>query len=154
VKVICRLMLGISLVTVLLACAKQVPPMGGTALEGKDRFIVSKEGLVTDTQTGLMWAPAPDRDVNWEQADEYVKNLILGGYSDWRLPKLSELRSLYQQEKALTALQFSKWAWTSDMQTGLSSASAWLLNLDNGTEFIDDLVDSRTNRVLPVRVQK
>ena len=150
-KVICRSMLGILLVTVLLACATQVP-MGGTAQDDKGRFKVSKEGLVTDSQTGLMWAPPPNRDVNWNQADEYVKNLKLGGYSDWRLPKLSELKSLSKQKTALKALHFSKWAWTSDMQPAL--ASAWLVNLDNGSEFTDNLVDSRSNRVLPVRVQQ
>jgi|WetSurMetagenome_2_1015567.scaffolds.fasta_scaffold357677_1 hypothetical protein len=151
-KVICRLMLGILLVTVLLACAKQATPMGETSLNGKARFTVSKEGLVTDFQTGLMWAPAPDRDVNWNQADEYAKNLKIGGYSDWRLPKLRELKSLYKQEKALRALHFTKWAWTSDMHPALTSA--WLLNLDNGSEFVDNVVDSRTNRVLPVRGQE
>ena len=148
-NVFCRLMLGILFVTFLPACAKQVP-LKGTALDEKARFHVSEQGLVTDTQMGLMWAPAPDRDVNWEQAEEYVKSLKLGGYTDWRLPTLSELKSLYQQERALTALHFSRWAWSSEV----TGSSASLFNFDHGVEFIDDLVDSRTNRVLPVRVQK
>ena len=60
----------------------------------KLQFVSSTEGIITDTLTGLMWVPAPDREVTWDQANAYVRNLRLGGYSDWRLPTRSELRSL------------------------------------------------------------
>ena len=148
-KVFCRLMLGILLVTFLPACATQVPvkePVPDEAV----RFQVTGEGLVADTRKGLMWAPAPDHDVDWYQAEEYVKSLQLGGYTDWRLPTLDELKSLYLQEKALTALRFSKWAWTSNV----AGQDAWLFNFEYGVEFTDTLIDSRTNRVLPVRALK
>ena len=32
---------------------------------------------------------------SWEKANEYVKNLDLGGYTDWRLPSREELLDLY-----------------------------------------------------------
>ena len=59
------------------------------------RFINSKAGVITDSYTGLQWAPDPGRGMNWSQANRYAQRLKLGGYDDWRLPTTSELRGLY-----------------------------------------------------------
>lgn len=56
----------------------------------------------TDQDTGLMWQVTPDpEEFNWDDemksgydVDEYCKSLEYGGYSDWRLPTISELRSI------------------------------------------------------------
>jgi serine/threonine-protein kinase len=53
-------------------------------------------GTWTDIATGLMWAKADNgRDLNWRGAISYCRNLKLGGYSDWRLPAINELRGIY-----------------------------------------------------------
>jgi hypothetical protein len=51
--------------------------------------------VVTDKHTGLMWqrqaaAGTPD----WQGADTTCKALVLGGFSDWRVPSLIELKSI------------------------------------------------------------
>jgi hypothetical protein len=56
------------------------------------------DGTVTDVFTGLMWQQDPSTSswsVTWEEALAYCEGLKnLGGYSDWRLPTINELRSL------------------------------------------------------------
>ena len=56
----------------------------------------SKE-VVLDTKTNLMWQDNIDTKTitkNWSDAIDYCENLTLGGYSDWYLPNINELRSL------------------------------------------------------------
>ena len=53
-------------------------------------------GYWTDSSTGLMWAGKDNgKNVNWHQAVKYCRNLRLGGYSDWRLPTITELEGIY-----------------------------------------------------------
>ena len=44
----------------------------------------------------LMWQKQASSSyaTNWSKAMQYCENLSLGGYSDWRLPSISELRSI------------------------------------------------------------
>jgi len=68
---------------------------------GKDgRFIAGDKGIVLDTKTGLMWAAKDNgRDINWENAKRYCENYQGGEYTDWRMPKLGELKNLYDPSK-------------------------------------------------------
>ena len=74
------------------------------------RFTDNKNGTVTDTLTGLMWTkdgctPGPDvcqynghGDKTWPQGLKYVACLNAQkylGYTDWRMPNILELESLY-----------------------------------------------------------
>ena len=48
-----------------------------------------------DPRTGLMWQVNPTGDrMSWRDARVHCRNLSLDGYSDWRLPTISEARSM------------------------------------------------------------
>ena len=68
---------------------------------GYSRFTDHGNGTVTDNRTGLMWSRngrivAP---MNWADAlfycTHYLNDPGAAGYTDWRLPNIRELKSLY-----------------------------------------------------------
>ena len=42
----------------------------------------------------LMWSNTADKEMDWNDGLAYCTNLNEGGYSDWRLPNIDELRTL------------------------------------------------------------
>jgi len=53
-------------------------------------------GVWSDPATGLMWTRKDNGyALRWQPAAEYCLNLQLGGYSDWRLPTIDELKNIY-----------------------------------------------------------
>ncbi|HPQ67907.1 MAG TPA: DUF1566 domain-containing protein [bacterium] len=53
------------------------------------------EAVWRDPATGLVWEKVPTSGyVNWMDANDFCQHLSLGGYNDWRLPTINELRSL------------------------------------------------------------
>ena len=51
----------------------------------------------TDTETNLTWSAKSSSSMYWENAGSYCENLTDGGYTDWRLPDIDELRTLIQE---------------------------------------------------------
>lgn len=73
------------------------------------RFIDNGDGTISDIGTGLMWQKC-SRGVsgsncesgvatphNWLQALEVAQSSNLAGYSDWRLPNITELSSIVEE---------------------------------------------------------
>ena len=61
-----------------------------------DRYVDHGDGTVTDIKTGLIWAATDNgNSINWKDARSYCQNYGGGGHTDWRMPNLAELASLY-----------------------------------------------------------
>lgn len=70
-----------------------------------ERYIDMGNGVIEDTQTGLMWAQKDSyvdlgHSLNWNESNDYVSELSTGGYQDWRLPTISELQTIYEPSKS------------------------------------------------------
>ncbi|HDH11381.1 MAG TPA: DUF1566 domain-containing protein [Nitrospirae bacterium] len=98
------------------------------------RFTDNGDGTVTDNLTGLIWSksaysPGPSACLcpgcyrPWQEALEFIGCLNTNNYldfSDWRLPNMNELRSLFDYSKAYYALP------TGHPFQGVQSAGYWL----------------------------
>ncbi|MDR3570516.1 MAG: DUF1566 domain-containing protein [Syntrophobacteraceae bacterium] len=73
----------------------------------EQRFILEKENVVFDNQTGLMWQRgASTARTVWKDGFGYVEKLnaeSFAGYSDWRYPSEDEIASLITPEENRTS---------------------------------------------------
>jgi hypothetical protein len=71
------------------------------------RYVNHGDGTVTDSLTGLMWtkdANLPDGTGGFQWALDYVAGMNAGsyenhGYTDWRVPNIREIMSLFDYER-------------------------------------------------------
>jgi len=135
-----------------------------------DRFITYDNDTVVDSNTGLMWSAEDNgSDIEWPDAKKYCENYRGGGHTDWRLPTLNELSTLYEpgtiNDKS-TTWNCSKgfreyhinnffhitcccmWASKTPRTPKLFAPN---FNFINGTRFWDTQSYSTGSRVLPVR---
>jgi hypothetical protein len=98
------------LLTAIILCAGTCAVMGqdSTPAAGADNKAAWK-----DSATGLIWTVKDNgTPVSSNQASDYCSNLQSGGYSDWRLPTIEELETLYdskltKQNKAKGPIELS-----------------------------------------------
>ncbi len=130
----------------------------------KIRFYCSADGAtVLDTKSGLMWARKANvagRQMNWEEAMNWVQTVNIGGHRDWRLPAKEELEALFQSggptpqefldSQGFTSVPNPKnsWYWTSASYT-VRSNYAWIIALWDGSASYD--FKGRNYDVWPVR---
>ena len=77
--------------------AQSAPEDQGSAHETQAR------GFWTDPSTGRMWTEKDNgKDVSWNKAVKYCRDLRLAGYSDWRLANMAEVQGVY--DDSATAL--------------------------------------------------
>ena len=89
-----KLLCGLSIVAIVFIGLFVMPAMAS------DRFVDHDDGTVTDTKTGLMWAAKDNGNlINWQTARSYCQNYNGGGHTDWRIPTLTELASLYDPKE-------------------------------------------------------
>lgn len=114
-------------------------------------------GTVTDAVTTLVWQQQDDAITKtWEQALTYCEGLSLGGFTDWRLPNIKELRSIVDSSTyspSITTTYFpntqSSCYWSSTTYA-LYSAGAWYV--DFGSGYVDYSNEANGYYVRCVRV--
>ena len=95
-------------------------------------------GTITDNVTGLMWQQADGGEMTIETAFTYADNLVLGGFSDWRLPTPKEGFSILNHQNnnpAMNSTYFTTSAaeywWTNTYQLG-DLTKVWTTNAGGG----------------------
>jgi len=83
------------------------------------RFAANDNDTFIDTRTNLTWCLLDSSVMlnqcqNFNDAQQYVKNLNTGGYTDWRLPYGNELAGLYKNEPYFPG-DSSPWYWTAEV---------------------------------------
>jgi len=119
------------------------------------RFVDNCDGTVTDTWTGLMWTKATvARSQTHGQATDAVKQLDVGGFTNWRLPNDHELLSLVDRSRYRPAIDTevfpnteNDWYWTNTL-CAWDSSCAWVVYFDNGYADYDHRSDGACVRAV------
>ncbi|MFN5334246.1 MAG: DUF1566 domain-containing protein, partial [Bacteroidota bacterium] len=114
-----------------------------------NHFSDNGNGTITDNLTDLIWQKIPFSDsLTWEQALIYADTLTAGGYDDWRLPNIKELRSINDESlinPSLNKIYFSisdaRKYWSSTTLPN-QTTKAWYLY----TQFGITTYDVKTNK--------
>lgn len=95
-------------------------------------------GTITDNMTGLMWQKVDGGEMSIENAITYCDNLVLGGYSDWRLPSPMESFSILIHQNNNPALNTTffpssgaEYWWSNTFQAG-DNTKVWCTNAGGG----------------------
>lgn len=69
------------------------------------RYTDNGDGTISDSNNGLMWTKKDSwadtgHCMDWNKSKSYVSNLTTGGYRDWRLPTVAELKNIYEMSKS------------------------------------------------------
>ena len=127
--------------------------------QNKERFQVVDKSIVFDSQSGLMWASQDNgKDVDWFTAKKYCEEFEAGGYTDWRLPDIKELATLYTEGKKGKSGYFITdfvtitdcCPWSADENMG----GAAIFSYNTGKKPAGFLADTYQLRALPVRSTK
>ena len=111
---------------------------------GKHGLIVAKSDLLdhnagTDDRFGGVYT--------WNDAKAACSHLVLGGYSDWRLPDRAELQKLWL--KRIVVGGFANYDYWSSSEKEKDERSAWFQDFGNGEKL--NIKKTQTCRVRPIR---
>ena len=127
------------------------------AIETDGRFERLPNGTVRDRRTRLVWASTDSSiALTWDAAGKYCEQYREGGYSNWRLPTLTELGTLYDRDSknkhgfpVTRLIDLSECCpWSSDVQGG-TAAYYFNFNVGRRDAHLKDV--DNFPRALPVR---
>jgi len=128
-------------------------------------------GIVTDQTTNLMWqqcpyglsgagcATATSSQITWDNSIVYCEGLLLGGYKDWRLPNVKELKSIAEittYGPAIDTTYFPNTAsenYWSSTSCARNTTFAWYVNFNEGYAWNTSKTNILTYHVRCVRGQ-
>lgn len=96
---------------------------------GKHTITVQKSGYKPNRKTVTAIRAESIETYYWANAKTACNNLVLGGFSDWRLPPLDELSIIYQN-KRYTGITNAKQYWSSTISY---NGNYRTMNFDFGT---------------------
>lgn len=110
-----------------------------------------------DPATGLTWTKKDNgSNATWNQANDYCRNLTLGGRSGWRLPTIAELAGVFDQAKdgqqglhAKGGIRLS-WPGVWSSTQGNNAEEKWAFSFHNGSRDSSELGPNNFNRALCV----
>jgi hypothetical protein len=117
-----------------------------------ERFDELGNGIILDAGTNLQWYLGPNRNMTWQEARKWVKQLRIDG-GRWRLPTVKELTALHPNNDLKGPhspfLESGKWrVWSGEK---LASGSVGGFNFEGGHEFWGFPDRDRDKRVFAVR---
>jgi hypothetical protein len=129
----------------------QVPPHKVRCVRGAEEpeadYTDNGNGTVTDNVTGLMWEQKTDdggsRDkdttLTWKDALAYCEDLVLGSYSDWKLPTPKELERIVDSSTSNPAVDTTYFPntnngfyWTGTTCVGCHKHKAYAYDFSDG----------------------
>lgn len=129
---------------------------------------VLRSGMVRDRETGLMWSAEDNGyDIDWPSARQYCEELTLAGYSDWRLPTIDELATIYDSNNVSGTYRWSGRDWPIKTKRGFRlsqdfvwsettapsrvGVEAWSFSFGFGQKELHRIMEPELNRALCVR---
>ena len=101
-------------------------------------FTNNNTGTVTDNITSLMWQQTDGGEMTIANAIIYADNLVLGGFSDWRLPSPIESFSILNHQNSNPAINttfftanLADYWWTNTFELN-STTKVWCTNAGGG----------------------
>ncbi len=116
------------------------------------RFIDNQNDTVTDTETGLVWCKKDSRQITgkWmhlEKARKFAKEKNaekLGGYDDWRVPKLEDIKTLFDKSFSNKDFGNSEIHIPPEFESG-GADSTWTDTLNGDRAMMFSLVKGRSS---------
>jgi hypothetical protein len=122
----------------------------------KIRFTKAKDGVISDSATGLEWYAGPNRATNyWKEAKAWTESLAAAG-GGWRMPTIPELKAIYQPGAGRINMDpiiqtTGDWIWSGQLK---DAWSAWSFNFTEGREYCFGLQLNGEVRALAVRSRR
>ena len=115
-----------------------------TAKTTSSGFYRDENGVITDGSTDMQWYSAPSSiynsdDFDWYYSRDWAISLKLDG-GDWRMPTMSDLRTLYPKAASTGFFPSKVFVWSADVKdiddpkTNYDDSTAWCYRIEDNED--------------------